>query len=141
MEAGEIVNKQFDETVGDGGWILDRLRVFARIGLGAHGSARGARIDQRDADLGDLLDLLRIAFEQIVERRLGRAIHGATAIGLVFIRATAWPDCGAGADIDDLRMAAVKVAKKYNVTIGNIVRRPIDGLIEYHRNYLLEKIE
>ena len=34
-----------------------------------------------------------------------------------------------------------KVAKKYNVTIGNIVRRPIDGLIEYHRNYLLEKIE
>ena len=29
-----------------------------------------------------------------------------------------------------------KVAKKYNVTIGNIVRRPIDGLIEYHRKNL-----
>lgn len=33
-----------------------------------------------------------------------------------------------------------KVAKKYNVTVGNIVRRPIDGLIEYHQN-LLEKIK
>jgi N-acetylglucosamine kinase-like BadF-type ATPase len=32
-----------------------------------------------------------------------------------------------------------KTAKKYNVTIGNIVRRPIDGLIEYHQD-LLEKI-
>lgn len=29
-----------------------------------------------------------------------------------------------------------KVAKKYNVKIGNIVRRPIDGLIEYHRKQL-----
>ena len=29
-----------------------------------------------------------------------------------------------------------KVAKKHNVTIGNIIRRPIDGLIEYHRNLL-----
>ncbi len=29
-----------------------------------------------------------------------------------------------------------KVAKKYGVTIGNIVRRPIDGLIEYHRKKL-----
>ena len=29
-----------------------------------------------------------------------------------------------------------KVAKKYGVTIGNIVRRPIDGLIEYHRRQL-----
>lgn len=30
-----------------------------------------------------------------------------------------------------------KVAKKYNVTLGNIVRRPIDGLIEYHRKKLV----
>lgn len=29
-----------------------------------------------------------------------------------------------------------KVANKYGVTIGNIVRRPIDGLIEYHRKQL-----
>ena len=29
-----------------------------------------------------------------------------------------------------------KVAKKHNVTIGNIIRRPIDGLIEYHRKQL-----
>ena len=29
-----------------------------------------------------------------------------------------------------------KVARKYGVTIGNIVRRPIDGLIEYHRKQL-----
>ncbi len=29
-----------------------------------------------------------------------------------------------------------QVAKKYNVKIGNIVRRPIDGLIEYHRKKL-----
>lgn len=29
-----------------------------------------------------------------------------------------------------------KVAKKYNVKIGNIIRRPIDGLIEYHRKKL-----
>ena len=29
-----------------------------------------------------------------------------------------------------------KVAKKYGVTIGNIVRRPIDGLIEHHRKQL-----
>jgi len=28
------------------------------------------------------------------------------------------------------------VAKKYGATIGNIVRRPIDGLIEYHRKQL-----
>lgn len=34
-----------------------------------------------------------------------------------------------------------KVAKKYNVKLGNIVRRPIDGLIEYHRNKLsLEQV-
>lgn len=33
----------------------------------------------------------------------------------------------------------LKVAKKYNVTVGNIVRRPIDGLIEYHQSQL-EKI-
>ena len=29
-----------------------------------------------------------------------------------------------------------KVAKKHNVKLGNIVRRPIDGLIEYHRKKL-----
>ena len=29
-----------------------------------------------------------------------------------------------------------KIAKKHNVTIGSIIRRPIDGLIEYHRNKL-----
>ena len=29
-----------------------------------------------------------------------------------------------------------KVAKKHDVTIGNIIRRPIDGLIEYHRKQL-----
>ena len=29
-----------------------------------------------------------------------------------------------------------QVAKKYDVKIGNIVRRPIDGLIEYHKNKL-----
>lgn len=29
-----------------------------------------------------------------------------------------------------------KIAKKHGVTIGSIVRRPIDGLIEYHRNIL-----
>ena len=29
-----------------------------------------------------------------------------------------------------------KTAKKYNVTVGNIVRRPIDGLIEYHQQLL-----
>ncbi len=29
-----------------------------------------------------------------------------------------------------------KIAKKHDVTIGSIVRRPIDGLIEYHRNKL-----
>lgn len=29
-----------------------------------------------------------------------------------------------------------KVAKKYDVKIGNIVRRPIDGLIEYHKKKL-----
>ena len=29
-----------------------------------------------------------------------------------------------------------EAGKKYNVEIGNIVRRPIDGLIEYHRNKL-----
>lgn len=29
-----------------------------------------------------------------------------------------------------------KTAKKYNVTVGNIVRRPIDGLIEYHQRML-----
>ncbi|MGK0127849.1 MAG: hypothetical protein ACI87F_001366 [Candidatus Azotimanducaceae bacterium] len=29
-----------------------------------------------------------------------------------------------------------KVAKKHNVTIGSIIRRPIDGLIEFHRNKL-----
>jgi N-acetylglucosamine kinase-like BadF-type ATPase len=29
-----------------------------------------------------------------------------------------------------------KVAEKHNVTIGNIIRRPIDGLIEYHQNQL-----
>ncbi|AOW20314.1 N-acetylglucosamine kinase [Urechidicola croceus] len=29
-----------------------------------------------------------------------------------------------------------KVAKKNNIKIGNIVRRPIDGLIEYHKNKL-----
>lgn len=29
-----------------------------------------------------------------------------------------------------------KMAKKYNVTVGNIVRRPIDGLIEYHQRQL-----
>lgn len=29
-----------------------------------------------------------------------------------------------------------KVAKKYNVTLGTILRRPIDGLIEYHREKL-----
>ena len=34
-----------------------------------------------------------------------------------------------------------KVAKKYNVKLGNIVRRPIDGLIEYHRKKLtLEQV-
>jgi len=34
-----------------------------------------------------------------------------------------------------------KVAKKYNITLGNIVRRPIDGLIEYHRKKInLEKV-
>ena len=34
-----------------------------------------------------------------------------------------------------------KVAKKYNVQLGNIVRRPIDGLIEYHREKLkLEEV-
>ncbi|MCK5816189.1 MAG: N-acetylglucosamine kinase, partial [Flavobacteriaceae bacterium] len=30
------------------------------------------------------------------------------------------------------------VAKKYNVTVGNIVRRPIDGLIDYHKRKLQE---
>ncbi len=30
----------------------------------------------------------------------------------------------------------MQVAKKYNVKIGNIVRRPIDGLIEYHKKKL-----
>jgi len=29
-----------------------------------------------------------------------------------------------------------QIAKKYDVKIGNIVRRPIDGLIEYHKNKL-----
>ena len=29
-----------------------------------------------------------------------------------------------------------KVAKKYGVTIGSIVRRPIDGLIKHHQNKL-----
>lgn len=29
-----------------------------------------------------------------------------------------------------------KIGEKYNVEIGNIVRRPIDGLIEYHRRKL-----
>lgn len=29
-----------------------------------------------------------------------------------------------------------KTAKKYNVKVGNIVRRPIDGLIEYHQKML-----
>ena len=29
-----------------------------------------------------------------------------------------------------------RVAKKYNVKVGNIVRRPIDGLIEHHRRQL-----
>lgn len=29
-----------------------------------------------------------------------------------------------------------KVAQKHNLTLGNIVRRPIDGLIEYHRRKL-----
>ena len=29
-----------------------------------------------------------------------------------------------------------KIAKKHNVTLGNIVRRPIDGLIDYHREKL-----
>ncbi|MFK5959562.1 MAG: N-acetylglucosamine kinase [Lutibacter sp.] len=34
-----------------------------------------------------------------------------------------------------------KVAKKYDVELGSIVRRPIDGLIEYHRRKInLEKI-
>jgi N-acetylglucosamine kinase-like BadF-type ATPase len=34
-----------------------------------------------------------------------------------------------------------KIAKKHNVKLGNIVRRPIDGLIEYHREKLkLEKV-
>ncbi|SNR62602.1 N-acetylglucosamine kinase [Lutibacter flavus] len=34
-----------------------------------------------------------------------------------------------------------KVAKKYNVQLGKIVRRPIDGLIEYHREKLkLEQV-
>jgi N-acetylglucosamine kinase-like BadF-type ATPase len=32
-----------------------------------------------------------------------------------------------------------KVAKKHKVTLGNIVRRPIDGLIEYHRQKLLSE--
>lgn len=31
-----------------------------------------------------------------------------------------------------------QIAKKHNVKIGNIVRRPIDGLIEYHRKKLQE---
>lgn len=31
-----------------------------------------------------------------------------------------------------------RVAKKYNVKVGNIVRRPIDGLIEHHRKQLKE---
>lgn len=34
-----------------------------------------------------------------------------------------------------------KIAKKHNITLGNIVRRPIDGLIEYHRRKLkLEQV-
>ena len=32
-----------------------------------------------------------------------------------------------------------KMAKKHNVTLGNIVRRPIDGLIDYHRQKLLSE--
>lgn len=32
----------------------------------------------------------------------------------------------------------LKTAKKYNCTVGNIVRRPIDGLIEYHQRKLQE---
>lgn len=35
----------------------------------------------------------------------------------------------------------VKIAQKHNVTLGEVVRRPIDGLIRYHREKLrLEKV-
>lgn len=34
-----------------------------------------------------------------------------------------------------------KIAQKHNITLGNIVRRPIDGLIEYHREKIkLEEV-
>ena len=49
-------------------------RVFARIGLGAHGGAHPARIDDADAD-GRAFDLVGPGLHQGLGARLGGGVH------------------------------------------------------------------
>ena len=68
MAALEAIAQQFHDPVGHDFRFLYRFGVFARIRLGPHRRARGTGIEDRDADLADFLDFLRVAFEEVVER-------------------------------------------------------------------------
>jgi hypothetical protein len=33
----------------------------------------------------------------------------------------------------------MKAAKRLSIHVGSIIQKPIDGLVDYHLNYLLDK--
>ena len=67
MSGREVLLEQGHDPRGNCFGRLDRLRIFARIGAGAHLGAGGAGVDDRDAGLGNALDFLSVAFEQHVK--------------------------------------------------------------------------